>query len=264
MLRFCTVKPVGFTIVELITVLVILGILSIGTVRFISDASTGFVSTAERADIAADVRSSINRLNRELREALPNSPRISGNCLEFIPLATASVYQSAPIGLSGTNLSVVPFDTSRLNTSSRIAIAPGVGLYTLANPGSMSPPFSAAVPDVNNLVNLTLNSSHLFPTNSPQRRFHIVNPPISYCVVNNALWRYENYGYQATQLTSSGLPSSMPTRSLLVERVDDSVTPFTINPATLTRNAVIDVALYYQRGDSQIDISHSIQMRNML
>ena len=257
-------RQAGFTIVELIVVMVVLAILSIGTVRFIGDATTGFVSASERAELAADVRLSIQRLNRELREALPNSARISGACLEFIPVVGATVYQSAPVGYSSQTLTLVPFSTAGITASSRLAIAPGSNPYLLSSNSDISPTFTLAAPNAQNEVIATLASPHNFPTNAPQRRVFAVAQPVSFCISGGALWRYQNYGFQTTQPTAAGLPTAMPNRSLLVERVDPSVTPFSIAPATLTRNAVVDVLLHFQRGEDTMEISHSIQMRNIL
>ncbi len=75
----------GITLVELVTVVMILGILSVGTVKFITDSGQGFASTVGRAALAGDVRFVTLRIAKEVRDALPNSVRVSGGCLEFVP-----------------------------------------------------------------------------------------------------------------------------------------------------------------------------------
>ncbi|MEM7099034.1 MAG: type II secretion system protein [Pseudomonadota bacterium] len=254
----------GFTIVELITVMVVLAILSIGTMRFISDSTEGFFSASDRAEVSADVRLTLNRLNRELREALPNSIRVSGDCLEFIPVVSATVYVSAPIGFSASNLTLIPLHTPPAAASHRLAVAPGTNVYQLSANSDISPTFTLAAPDAANEVIATLASPHQFSNNSPQRRVYVVDTPVSFCVDRGSLWRYQSYGFQNTQPTAATLPTTMPGRALLVEELDQTVTPFSISPATLTRNAVISVVMHFQRGGDTLEISHNVQVRNII
>ena len=263
--RQYSVKPhSGFTVIELITVMLVLAILSIGTVRFMSDSTQGFVSASERAELAADARVSIQRLNRELREALPNSLRISGDCLEYIPIHAASVYRSAPVGFAGQTLNLIPFVTGTINATDRLSIAPGGNLYELSTTGSISPTFTLAAPNADNIVVATLTAAHNFTGNSAQRRIYVIGNPISYCLTNNALWRYQDYGFRTTQPIASDLPTTAPARTLLVERLNSATSAFSVTPASLTRNAVIDITLDYQHGADTLAISHTIQLRNLL
>ena len=266
--NYSTNTDLGFTLVELVIVMVLLGILSIGTIRFINDATEGFVLTQQRAEVAADVRLSIHRLGRELRNALPLSTRLSGDrkCLEFIPISHGTTYVTAPIGAAGSSLEVVPFDTSSLTNQHRLAIAPVTNMYALNNPGGISPTFASSGPDANNIVNLTLSAAHQFANNSSQRRLYIVQNPVSYCVVNNALWRYVNYGFSTTQQTPStspGLPNSLPNRALIAEGVDP-VSEFELAPANLTRNGVVNLDIVFVRDDNRISINYSAQLRNSI
>ncbi|NJN52657.1 MAG: prepilin-type N-terminal cleavage/methylation domain-containing protein [Gammaproteobacteria bacterium] len=46
----------GFTLVELVVVVVVLGILSVGTVRFLNDASDGYAGTVSRTELSSAAR----------------------------------------------------------------------------------------------------------------------------------------------------------------------------------------------------------------
>ena len=74
--------PPGFSLVELVSVLIILAILAIGTTRFLTDSATGLASTVDRSELASDARLTVDRLGRAVRDALPRSVRVSGPCLE--------------------------------------------------------------------------------------------------------------------------------------------------------------------------------------
>src|SRR6188768_3006752 len=84
----------GFTLIELITVIVILSILaSIGT-GFVVSATESYQRTQTRALLVNTARQALERMTRQLRIALPYSVRITnnGSCIEFMPIAAGGNY----------------------------------------------------------------------------------------------------------------------------------------------------------------------------
>lgn len=65
----------GFTLIELITVIAVLAILTLGTTHFLTDASQGYATTMSRTQLASDANISLGRMVRELKNPLPNSAR---------------------------------------------------------------------------------------------------------------------------------------------------------------------------------------------
>jgi len=63
----------GFTLVELIMVIVILGILGTMGAEFISLSFKGFSDTKARADIYEEGKLALTRMEKELRNAVPNA-----------------------------------------------------------------------------------------------------------------------------------------------------------------------------------------------
>lgn len=255
----------GFTVIELITVMVIMAILSVGTVRFISDGANGFATTLTRAQMVSDAQQLITRLSREVREALPSSIRVSaaGDCLELIPIVGASVYLSAPVGSSASSLQAVPLDGAVLSANTRVAIAPTSNPYALSTTGSISPTVSVATPDANNEVAVTFATAHQFTQGSAQNRFYLVESPISYCRQGGALWRYQNYGFLNAQPTLADLPNSLPNRSLVAESIDPAGAMFDFSGATLERNATVTIDLALQQSGDELAINHLVQLRNL-
>ncbi len=254
----------GFTLVELVVVIAVMGILSIGAVAFITDASDGYASTVRRTELGSTMRLASERMARELRSALPNSARVAGSCLEFIPAEGGASYLNAPVSIAAAEFDVIaPIDASMAGT--RIAIFPDQpsALYSLTDPGVISPPASFAPPDANNIVRVTLASAHRFPVESPQRRFYLLRSPVSYCVDQNRLWRYQNYGFSAVQPGISALPTTMPGRSLIGEDLAESAPPFTFASATLMRNAQVRIDLEFRDGADSLHIHHMVQLRNV-
>jgi len=256
----------GFTMVELVVVIMLLGILSIGTVRFIGDATDGFAGGSARGELSAGVRQSVQHLGQALREALPNSIRVTaaGDCLEYVPVINASVYVTAPIGLSGSIMQIVPFDSVVSSANWHVVLTPNDSLYAANSPGPLSPLVIAGSPNAENLVALTFASAHQFSSASPQQRFFVVEAPVSYCLSNNTLYRYQNYGFQNSQPTIATLPNSLPNRNILMGDLSATLPVFATESATLTRNAVVSIELEFTKGGQQLDISHSVQIRNQI
>lgn len=252
----------GFTLVELVTVIVILGILAVGTVSFIGDSSRGFAATVARTELASEARFVVDRLARELRNALPGSVRVSGSCLEFVPVVAASRYVTLPVATPASSFRAVPLGPLPVPAGIRVAVYPDGGAYALSSPGAISPVAAVSAPGPGNEVTVSLATAHRFDSESPGRRFFVVTDPVSYCVDGGALYRYVGYGFAAAQPGPGTLPAGLPDRSLMLERIT-SPAPFSVSGATLTRNAVVGLDLALARDDDAVRLEHVVQVRNV-
>lgn len=252
----------GFTLVELVTVMVVMGILAIGTVRFITDSSQGFASTIGRTELAGDARFTVERIGREVRDALPGSVRVNGGCIEFIPVVAGSSYLTLPVAIAADSFKAVPIQPAAPASGIRVAVNPGGTSYQLGSVSVISPPVQVSAPDADNEVTLTMSSPHRFPAESASNRFFLVTDPVSYCIDNDQLWRFQNYGFLALQPGPGALPGSLPDRSLMAQRLR-AATPFTVDAATLTRNAVVEIDLEFERGGDLVALQHQVQVRNV-
>lgn len=89
------VRVAGFTLIELVVVIVLSGILAVLVARNVSRPIQGFVDTARRAALVDEAETALNRITREVRLALPNSVRISGGeALEFLRTRTGGRYRA--------------------------------------------------------------------------------------------------------------------------------------------------------------------------
>ncbi|WP_277994451.1 PilW family protein [Aeromonas encheleia] len=102
----------GFTLVELVMVILLLGIMATFSSQFIGIGTQIYGDASSREQLMSDARFALERLNRELRDAVPGSVRVEdslgnvveqGNCLRFWPIATASRYLS-PNGSGGLTI----------------------------------------------------------------------------------------------------------------------------------------------------------------
>jgi MSHA biogenesis protein MshO len=197
----------GFTLVELVAVIVLLGVIGAATTQFISASVNIYNDTSRRGALAQMGRFAVERVTREVRNALPGSVRVSSlggtQCLEFVPILAASSYlgrvsDTPPI----TTVTAVDFNYS-YSAGDRVAI------YTIDNndvyaPGSRSmadvDSISAAVSDQRVI---TLDSANRFNNESPINRLYMVGGRVSFCASDGALVRYQGY-------TSSGASQPVP------------------------------------------------------
>ena len=252
----------AFTLVELITVIMVLGILSIGTVRFITDSSKGFASTIARSQLAGDARFAVERISISMRDALPNSVRVAGPCIEFIPTLAATTYTTLPTAVAAGSFRAVPFDPAVIPAGARAAVYPSAAIYNEGNPGEISPAVVVSAPDAANEITVSLPMPHQFTSESPSKRVFLVAEPVSYCVDGERLWRYQGYGFSSVQPGLAVLPGARPDRTLIAEHVN-AAAPFSVSTATLTRNAIVQIEVEFARGGDSVSIEDTIQVRNV-
>ncbi|PSJ47246.1 mannose-sensitive agglutinin biogenesis protein MshO [Zobellella taiwanensis] len=87
-------KARGFTLLELVIVLVLIGISALFGTRFIAHIAESYVGSTERAQALAGARFTLERLRRELAVAYGPSVYLSDNnrCLSFVPARAAGTY----------------------------------------------------------------------------------------------------------------------------------------------------------------------------
>ncbi len=269
----------AFTLVELVMVIVVLGILATGSIKFISQSAQGMVDTAERQALASSATIAVEKVLREVRRALPNSVRQfsdGGNeCLELVPILFSSEYISIPIASNATSFNAVSFIGAVLGgESGYVAVYPnsegsvyGTSPVTVR---SISDDIATAgiVGDSGvNLQTITFNggADYRFQTDSPRKRFFLVDQPISFCDDSSGrLWRYQNYDFQVD--SSSSIPTAGADRILIADSLQANSLSFNILPAQLQRNAVVRMSLIIARPGSateQVDISQEVQLRNV-
>lgn len=262
-MRSLQAKQQGFTLIELIVVIVLLGVIGVGATGFIVSSAKGFSDLSRREGIAGSSRVAMDRMVRELRNALPNSPRTNGDCLEFIPSLDATQYLTAPITAAASSLSVVPF--TQAPEAGRLAIFPitTAAVYATGSPAVISPLITTPSASLvsNAAVTINLAGAHQFPLDSPAKRLFIVGEPVSYCVVGNRIYRYTGYARSAVQPTAASLPTTEPNRALISYPIT-AITPFQVLDATLQRNAIVMLEFSVEQSGESLLIQQEVQLRN--
>lgn len=283
-------KNSGFTLMELIIVIVILGVMSVGIAGFITLGTQTYVNVTERDALLANARFSVERLNREMRNAVPHSVRVAVDnittptkqCIEFVPIVASTVYTDIAVApdTAVNNLSVIPFELENGDAYSCNAgnsCNDVVIIYPITNADiyqdhtdNSGKAFEIEnYPATNPAIStseIELTQTATFNEHSPTQRAYIINAPVSYCLngTANTLTRYAHYGYNIAQalppISSTTLKSDLMANSL---NFDENDLPFTVLPASLQRNSVVQIKLNFTRDDEQVVFDNAIHISNV-
>jgi MSHA biogenesis protein MshO len=272
----------GFTLVELVTVIIVLGVVSVGISGFIRTGVEIYSDVTERDQLLGDSRFFVERINRELRMAIPNSVRVKANssgtiqCVEFVPSEWVSFY---------TSLSVLPDTTTQAtvvewgnnpdgfiwqagdfavvyptnnNEVYDVSLNKRIQITACSDNGADSACSSAD--DPNGTAQLTLAAA--FDDHSPASRLYIARKTVSYCAnsSNRSIFRNEGNITDSQLVYSSGV--------LMAENISNDFNtseeaPFTVYDATLTRNSLIHILLAFERSEEIINYSNEVHIPNV-
>ena len=259
----------GFTLVEMIIVIVITGILIAMASMFGRRQIDAYIDVGNRAELADAADTALRRIGRDLQSALPNSVRHSGNFLEFVPIADAGRYRADTGGGAGDD----PLDFASNTDNSFDVLGPTVSIaagqqlvvFNLGQPGSDVYEGSSrrAATAGNGLSKVTFAPAGTqFPLASPQRRFQIVGQPVTYeCAANAAnpelgtVIRRTAYGYLNPQPVVFGGSSAV-----LVNNV--TACSFSYTPAVLQRNGLVVMRLTLTRNGESVQLLHQVDVLN--
>lgn len=94
--QFKNKKITGFTLIELIVSIVILGIIAMMTSSFFKPAVDSYVSSRNRANLTEMADVALRNISREVQTAVPSSFRVNGSnsCIQFIPSKSGGAFVS--------------------------------------------------------------------------------------------------------------------------------------------------------------------------
>ncbi len=274
----------GFTLVEAILSIVLLGILA-GTVAvIIQKPLEGQIRAQRRTEISDIADTALRRAGRDIRLAVPNSVRVTGNYVEFLLTRTGGRYRSQEddgtlTGEDPLNFAAADdvFDTlGNLSTAGgAVAANDIVVIHNLGISGAdawagdntaLVSTFGAGGGAAGSEDRITLTAAKLFPNESPGRRFQVASGPVTIeCVPGGVdangnglgvMRRYSGYALNSTQPTPPGGLSA-----LLASNVTTCSIEYTSLP--LTARGLVAFTIGISRGGEAVTLYYEAHISNV-
>lgn len=266
---------IGFTLVEMVVVIIILGVLVVGVSSFLIIGTRIFIDSTSVEQALGESRFAIERMTRELRSAVPNSVRVAtiGNqsqCIEFTPILASSSYLELPIAPeSKTDSAEVMLPTQGINSDELLLVYPLIPEHIYGedahsnshDEGHLFPVASVA----GNTV--TFQREVVYVESSPQRRFFMVNTPVSYCfLANGELHRYADYPLFNVDQPSPAQMLANGNRALMAKNIINNIAlqpPINFTPASLINSAVVQLSPLFSVNGQEFQYQHQVQVINV-
>lgn len=275
-----TNKNKGFTLVELITVMVITGIIAMMVVNMITIPMQGYADMKRRAELVDIAEITLQRMTREIRQALPNSVCInrsgtncnnntSGQTIEILHTIAGGRYKNASLDVSqaitSIDLEKEVVNAANITTASGDTECGYTGkadclvIYNLGQGQLNADAWQGTGFDGANISAInSISPSQItfepnrFYYNSPQNRFIVVDKAIAFICSGDKLYFDEDYNF-------SNSPSN---RYLLADNVPTLACQFDYTPGTSTRPGLVTIQIEINDSGEIITLLQQVFVEN--
>ncbi|GIC76091.1 type II secretion system protein J [Moritella sp. F3] len=254
----------GFTLVELVTVIILLGVVGTFSSRFIADNVVLYQSSVNQNERLNDARFVLNRMSKELDSAIAfsvaeDSPVVGQSCIQFVPFTAAGQYLNSVAGETPIQLIMDP--ASRASGSAATGKFNGQRISVLTtNSDDFYQPASGSIAIIDtytvsgaNDTQAEVDLDSTLTLDSAVSRYFIFEREVRYCLESNnsTLFRYEKVG------------NAMETRVRMMGDLSSN-SSMSLTSATQFSNAILELNFnFLLRGGSEIKFEHQVVMSNV-
>ena len=262
-------QSAGFTLIELVVTITITVIVASLGAFMISGPVSGFTDQARRAELVDSAESSLRRIGRDVRRALPNSVRITTSgtitALELLNVVEGVRYRAGPppgdanarlifntadgafnsIGLF--NAIAKPFSSTTHYLSVYNVGVAGANAYELINvitPAGTQIDIDAAAEAGEDNVQLDPWFQFAYP--SPRQRIYLIDTPVSFLcdTATGNLTRYAGYAIATNQADRDSAAELLAAGGVAALMSDNlTACTFTFTPGTAQRDGLVTMSL---------------------
>lgn len=235
----------AFTLIELVLVILLLSVIGITTSSYIGTGVDIYSDISERDKSLNSVRFVMERLRREVSNALPNSAQVNNDCLSFYPIKASSYYTDFPFYPQQASQGVMTEVVDYQYTSGDRAVVYLLDVSELSTTESNGSAKSFFISSLNSGKDtLTFNNEVSFSLSSPASRTYIINEQLTYCFSGTQLYRQED--------------SQSPV--LMAEDVTGS---FQVIEASLQRNSLVKVNYSLEFDEQEVTFEQTLHINNV-
>lgn len=260
----------GFTLVEMIIVIVITGIIAAVVAVFLKAPVQGYFDSARRAELSDTADTALRRVSRDLHLALPNSVRTNGSAIEFLQTRTGGRYAAESDGSGEANILDFSTTDDSFVMLGSLNPAPVAGNLVVVYNLGITDADAYAGDNTSSITGVAGNTISInakrFPFESPGNRFQVVSGPVSYVCAGagtlngngtGTLRRYSGYAITAGQ----NVPPVGGGNALLANRV--SACSFVYQQGVTERSGLVSMQLQITEDNEVVSLYHEVHVPNV-
>ncbi len=283
----------GFTLVEMIMVIVLTGILGGMAAMFLNAPIRQYMDVSRRAELTDIADTALRRLARDIRTAVPNSIRVpvpggANTFIEFLPARDGGRYRANAAGgagvcaavagdTGGDALDFTGDDTCFDIIGPPMTFAAGDQIVIGSTQSNGNPPYDATATGIRRAYSgaagapqpIVVIPALRFPAFAElqSQRFDVVTSPVTFACIGAlgtdangngtaSLVRYAGYGFNVAQVAP---PFAAGTADILANNVSGCAIEYSLPNQ---RNGLVSITLTLTRGGESVSLHHEIHVNN--
>ena len=251
----------GFTLIELIIVIVLLGIVGAMGAGFISEAFKGFFGADVRMEMYEEGKSALVRMEREIHIAVPNAVDVSTTTIADDTISVGLIDENAMSPVFGQYTEASP--TGGTTITDRTAALPVTTLVSIYNTSWDVFADSSRIYNITGVGgpgNRRMTFAETIGPASPYNRYYAVqNIAVRFSVTNGILSRSTAAVTATNPLGVFGNPQALA-RNIVAS---GGLPYFIYAPGTSSRNSTVAINFAIARNDEIVNFHKEIEIRNV-